>query len=406
MRTKSILAALALCLCCCGAGLAQNKKFTYKFYGQIRGDLFYNSRANGEIVDGLFHLYPMDHDYDPDGKDLNARMDGNFYVLYSRLGVDMTGPMLGKIRTSAKLEVDFRGSGSTFALLRIRHAYAQLAWKQSALLIGQTWHPLFGDVSPQMLNLSTGAPFNAFSRNPQVRYRFTSGRLMLTGAAVWQSQYLTMGPNGKSNEYIKHSGVPELYVSADYKNEGWTAGAGAELLSIVPRTESTVGDNTYKVGERLTSLSFEAHAKYVSDEWFVAAKSTLGSNLSHLCMLGGFGVTSRDARTGEQEYTPFRHSMTWLNVVHGKKWKQGLFIGYMKNLGTGKDIIDQYGVGLEVGQLVTVNAHVAYELPHWKFGVEYSPSTGWFGTADRRGKISDTHTVTNHRVLWVMLYRF
>ena len=102
MRTKSILAALALCLCCCVAGLAQNKKFTYKFYGQIRGDLFYNSRANGEIVDGLFHLYPMDHDYDPDGKDLNARMDGNFYVLYSRLGVDMTGPMLGKIRTSAK----------------------------------------------------------------------------------------------------------------------------------------------------------------------------------------------------------------------------------------------------------------------------------------------------------------
>ena len=78
----------------------------------------------------------------------------------------------------------------------------------------------------------------------------------------------------------------------------------------------------------------------------------------------------------------------------------------MKNLGTGKDIIDQYGVGLEVGQLVTVNAHVAYELPHWKFGVEYSPSTGWFGTADKRGKISDTHTVTNHRVLWVMLYRF
>ena len=34
------------------AGHAQKKNFSYKFYGQVRGDLFYNSRANAEIVDG------------------------------------------------------------------------------------------------------------------------------------------------------------------------------------------------------------------------------------------------------------------------------------------------------------------------------------------------------------------
>lgn len=406
MSAKSIIATFIALICLSQAGAAQNKKFTYKFYGQIRGELFYNSRANGEIVDGLFHLYPLDHEYDADGKDLNARPDGNFYVFYTRLGLDMTGPNLGKIRTSAKLEIDFRGSGTSFSVPRIRHAYAQLDWEHSALLIGQTWHPLFGDVHPQMLNLSTGAPFNAFSRSPQLRYRFEKGRVMLTGAAVWQSQYLTMGPNGKSNEYIKHSCVPEFYISADYKHGGWIAGAGAELLSIVPRTQSEMGDEVFKVSERVTSLSFEAHAQYAADDWFVAAKSTLGSNLSHLCMLGGFGVTGRDARTGEQDYTPFRHSMTWLNVVHGKKWKQGLFVGYLKNLGAGKEIIDQYGVGLDVGQLLTANVQVSYELPHWKFGVEYSPSTGWFGSADERGRIEDTHTVTNHRILWVMLYRF
>lgn len=44
----------------------------------------------------------------------------------------------------------------------------------------------------------------------------------------------------------------------------------------------------------------------------------MGENLAHLCMLGGYGVSSIDKRTGEQEYTSYRHSMTWLNVVYGK----------------------------------------------------------------------------------------
>ncbi len=37
---------------------AQDKDFNYKFYGQIRTDFYYNSRANEETVDGLFYMYP------------------------------------------------------------------------------------------------------------------------------------------------------------------------------------------------------------------------------------------------------------------------------------------------------------------------------------------------------------
>lgn len=404
MNRKWWLAGLLFCLVFTSA--AQKKNFTYIFYGQVRGDLFYNSRANGEIVDGLFHLYPKDHAYDADGNDLNAQSNSSFYLLYSRLGIDMTGPSIGKIATSAKIETDFRGTGTSFAILRIRHAYVNLAWKQSALLLGQTWHPFFGDIYPQVLNLNTGAPFNAFSRAPQIRYRFDNGHWQLTGAALWQLQYLSNGPNGKSEEYIKNSCIPEFYAGIDYKHENFQAGIGAEVLSLKPRTQNTVDGKVYKLDERITSMSFEAHLRYKTPDWLVAAKSTLGENMTHTCMLGGYGVTSIDDRTGEQTYTPFRHSMTWLNVVHGQKWKQGLFVGYMKNLGTGEDIINQYGTGLEVGQLLTVDLQLSYNLPHWKFGLEYSPSTGWFGTADNRGCIHDTHTVTNHRILAAMIYMF
>ena len=81
MKTKSLLAVfLSLLALTC---FSQKDNFSYKFYGQVRGDLFYNSRANSEIVDGLFHLYPLDHFYDANGKDLNAQANGSFYLLYS-----------------------------------------------------------------------------------------------------------------------------------------------------------------------------------------------------------------------------------------------------------------------------------------------------------------------------------
>lgn len=205
---------------------AQKKDFSYKFYGQIRTDLYYNSRANEETVDGLFYMYPKDKILDENGKDLNATANGSFYTLYTRLGVDVAGPRLGNAKTSAKVEIDFRGSGTTYSTVRLRHAYFNLDWGKSTLLLGQTWHPLFGDVSPQILNLSVGAPFQPFSRAPQIRYRYNHNHLQLTGAAVWQSQYLSQGPEGKSQKYIKNSCIPELYIGVDYNRKvSWQASA-------------------------------------------------------------------------------------------------------------------------------------------------------------------------------------
>ena len=129
--------SLALLVGVSGSVFAQKKRFDYKFYGQVRTDLFYNTRSNSETVDGLFYMYPLDENLDPNGHDLNGVGNGNFYTLYTRLGVDVAGPMLGKAKTSAKVEVDFRGSGTTYSLFRIRHVYFNLDWGKSALLVGR-----------------------------------------------------------------------------------------------------------------------------------------------------------------------------------------------------------------------------------------------------------------------------
>lgn len=388
---------------------AQLKDFSYKFYGQLRTDLYYDSRANEELVDGLFHMYPKDEVYDADGNDLNATPTGSFYTLYSRLGIDVTGPKLGKAKTSAKVEMDFRGSGTGYSTVRLRHAYFDLNWGKSAILAGQTWHPLFGNVSPQILNLSTGAPFQPFSRAPQIRYRYTDKAFQLTAAAIWQLQFASQGIEGKSTSYIKNSCVPEFYVGADYQANGWIAGAGVELLSLKPRTQSKVGSDVYKVNERITTLSYEAHVKYSNEDWFVAAKSVLGSNLTQTCMLGGFGIKSIDPRTGKQEYTPIRVSSTWINAVYGKKWKPGIFAGYIKNLGTSDTLASDklYGTGTDVDQVMTAGAELSYNVKHWKFGAEYTYTSAAYGSLDKAdGRITDTHSVGNHRIVGVAMFTF
>ena len=389
------------------SAMAQKKDFDFKVYGQIRADLFYNSRANEESVDGLFYNYPKDEKFNDNGEDLNAQPNSNMYMLYSRLGLDVKGPKLGNAATSAKIEFDFRGSGTTLSVIRMRHAYLNLAWEKSSLLVGQTWNPLYGDVAPQILNLNTGAPFQPFSRAPQVRYRLNVTGFQLTAAAIWQSQYLSNGPDGKSNKYIKNSCVPELYLGADYKTKNLIAGVGVDFLSLVPRTQATVGENVYKVSERISTLSCEVHVKYTTPMWYFAAKSVLGSNLTQVSMLGGYGVKSVDEVTGEQTYSPNRNSSSWVNVVYGKKWKVGVFGGYMKNLGTTDAVSKMYGTGTNVDELLSGSVELTYNLPHWKIGVEYNHTVAKYGDLDKtNGKIVNTHGVGNNRFVASVLYMF
>ena len=393
--------------------------FSFKFYGQVRADLFYNSRSNSETVDGLFYMYPRDHKYDDFGNDLNAKPDGSLYTMYSRLGVNVTGPKLagGKIATSGCIEVDFRGGGTNYYMIRLRQAYLNLAWNKSQLLVGQTWHPFYGDVAPEILNLNMGAPYQPFSRAPQIRYRFTDNAFRLTATLLWQSQYLSVGPasnvsmetaTAKSQNYIKNSCVPEIAIVLDYKEDKWIAGIGADITSIVPRTQAEYNGKVAKVTERITSLSAEAHLKFKSAKWLVAAKTVLGNNFTQASGVGGYAITGIDEVTGEQQYAPVKVSASWLNVAYGDKWRPALFLGYLKNLGAGKPVMGILGTGVGDGldRLATATAELTYNLPHWKFGMEYMLCNAWYGTIGDKGKVQDTHSVMNHRVVMTAIFQF
>ena len=251
---------------------------------------------------------------------------------------------------------------------------------------------MFGEVYPQVLNISTGAPFQPFSRAPQIRYRHSFDGFQAIGALVWQSQFTNIGPgNARSVKYLKNSCLPEIYAGLNYRTSNWLFGAGIELLSIMPLTQTEINDGSqtkvYKTNERITTLSYDAYIRYTNADWLVAAKTILGSNLTQLCMLGGYAVKSINPDNGKQTYTPYRMSSTWLNVVYGRKWQPGIFAGYSKNLGTSHaNTGTVYGLGTDIKQLVAAGVELSYKLPHWSFGVEYSSTSAWYGTSQAQAQ--------------------
>ena len=394
--------------------VAQQKNISYKFYGFVRDELFYNSRKNVEGVDGLFHLFPLNKNpFGEEGKDLNAVPHANLYSIASRVGVDLAGPNVGTAKLTARIEADFTGSSSAPFILYLRQAFVRLSWANgSSLQMGHAWHPLFGEVFPDVLDLSTGAPFQPFNRSPMIRYGLDRGKLSLTLAAIWQVSSMSTGPDGKSSSYIKNSLVPELFAGINYRNNGLLAGAGIEMLSLKPRTESTPAgtiDSRYSVDERITTASFVAQAQYRRGNLFIAGKSLLASNLGHTSLLGGYGISAVDGRTGRQEYAAQRHSTSWLDITYGNKYLAGLFLGYSKNLGIAKPLVSNtfYGNGFDIDRLLHLTATLSYNLPHWKAGLEYSATTAYYGPVSlTTGKVTPGDPITGHRLLGVIMYMF
>lgn len=393
-------------------------KLNYKFYGFVRGDASFDTRLNATSPEGLFLLYPLDKLPDANGADLNEVASAGIYSLNSRVGVGIGGLSVLNADVEAKMEGDFAGfsgvKGAVSSFFRLRHAYIKLQWNRTALTVGQTWHPMFSPVTPDVIALSVGAPFNPFNRSPQIRADYRAGRFLLSGAAIYQFQTVTNGVEGKSSTYQRQAILPEIFLGVGYSAKNFTSGVGVDLLSIKPRTKSVINaSTTYKVDENLSSLSYSAYVKYNNNKFSASAKTVYGQNLSSQSMLGGFGVSKIDPTTKEQEYTNFNHTTTWVSVGYGKKYRANVFGGYTKNLGSDKELVagsDMYGDGLNISELYRGALTLTYNIPNFQFGVEYEMTTARYGNSGtfdyNKGQYNSSHGVTNNRVTTMIAYTF
>jgi len=189
------------------------KKWNLTWSGLIGFDIFWDTRKPVEARDGGIYLYPADVFLDKNGKDVNARAFFNFCAMNTRLTLDIKAPKaLGAI-ISGRIEGWFMGiSNNDMNGFALRHAFIKMDWKSTQLLLGQSWHPLFTErMFAYTVAGSAGAPFQPFSRVPQVRVtqKFAKNNFLLAYLNA-QRDLLTIGPGGISSDYIRQSMMPEM----------------------------------------------------------------------------------------------------------------------------------------------------------------------------------------------------
>lgn len=424
----------------------------FKLYGFIRNYFAFDSRESKSGTKDLFYYIPKDEALNAKGEDINANPTFRFLAITSRVGLDVKDYQFGKTKVGAKIETDFYCMNGNVAVLRLRQAYATLGWdglgkgqKQSASLkVGQAWHPIAAD-QPYVIDLETGTPFNPFSRTPQVMldYNF-SKHFTLTGGFIWQMQYLSSGPNGASDSYIKYGCTPEFYAGVTFKsNNGFLGRVGMDVLSIKPRWRDANGS---KVDDRLTTVNHYVYAQYAAGDFSVNAKVVYASAGEHLNMLSGYGVTDINS-DGSWEYAPLHSTASYVSVKYGRKLQVQGMIGYMKNLGTSKDLYSDTTIpsALLVGDhdntkytsskylylsgngfsnlnsIIRVTPTVVYNLGKLSFGLEYDITAAQYGkypvmkvgevvmpvVNSHNGLVdSGLHWIVNHRLLGMVKFTF
>ena len=432
-----------------GGAKAQEKP-TFKFYGFVRNYACYDTRESMTSNSEQFYYMPKDISLDANGNDINAQPNMMLLSITTRLGLNVSGLNFLGSKTSAKIEADFAGFGTSNTVLRIRQAYAKMEWEHNHLLVGQAWHPIMGDMIPDVFSLETGAPFTPFSRTPQLRYDYVNKGVTLTATALYQFQYTSYGPDGASFNYARNAVVPEIYLQAMYKNGGFQAGAGIDILTIKPRQSYTIKEiqnetyyvpaydetgapvldgngnqtflpvnqskevtKTYKCNEApVVSFTPTLFASYKADRWGIKGRVTYAQNAAHLSMISGYAVTGIK-ENGEQEYSTLNSIGGWIDATYKQPLKKGnllfcCFAGYTKNLGCEKDIVGAIYMRGEknMDYMWRIAPSILYTHNALQVGVEYNPTTVGYGKHDGDYKMYNPHTVTNHRICAMVKYNF
>jgi hypothetical protein len=391
---------------------AEDKPYHFKPYGFIRNYAFFDTRATKSLAEDVFFFVPLDKKM-VNGNDVNAVSSFNYQAITTRLGLDILGYQVGSTKINGKIEADFyclNSNGNT-GTLRMRQAYVDLLWDELgkngntdlSLRIGQSWHPLAADM-PNMINLETGAPFSPFNRSAQLMFNATfNKKLTFTAGILEQLQYRSAGPAGSTNKYQRHA-IPEVYAGVSYKNGGFLGRVGASMLSIRPQYgyDATTGK---KYDEWFTTFNPFVFLQYTKGRFQVKAKSTYAQSGEHMQLNGGYAVCGTKADGISHEYTPLTSTVNFISAQYGKKLQVLGMVGYMKSLGSYKDITGPVyfsGNGFQaIEQMFRVTPTLLYNLGKMQFGIEYDWTSCRYG--DKFGSkgipTDNLHWVTNHRVL-------
>lgn len=422
----------------------EEPKFGIKFSGFVKSDFFFDTRQTISIREGHFLLWPKEEDLDENNEDVNAKSNYNFLAIQSRLKGVISGPNAFGAKATGFIEADFFGNeNKEFADVngfRLRHAFVKLNWTNTELLAGQYWHPMFvTGCFPGVISFNTGAPFQPFSRNPQLRVTQSFGSIKVLLAALSHRDFATVA--GSSG--LRNSAVPDLNLHIQYTSKDgeagteFLAGMGIEYKSIVPRLVSEVEitpetividftDSTasvvkavteeYVVDEKVSSFAGMVYTKIKLAPITVKIEGVYGQNMYDAVMLSSYAVKGTDdAAIGSLMYTPTTMYSVWTDIhTNGKKIQAGLFAGYTGNLGsiefdTAPANDNFKGSRYNLANVMRVSPRIIFNSGKVRFAGEIEYTSAEYGDGenfDIEGMPMNTTTVSNIRFLLAAYYFF
>lgn len=419
MKQINYLLLLTLFFVGISNGNAQEKKDEIKvrFGGYVHSLFTYDTRQTASAREGFILLYPKDELLDGSGKDINKGSVYNMAVIQSRVNAKITGPEILGAKTNGLLEAEFMGNAeSDVNGLRLRHAFVNLNWGKTSLLIGQTWSPLFNaEVFPGTVGANAGLPFKAFARNPQLRVTHKTGNWKFLAAIASERDYTSTGPDGASNKYLRNSGLPILQGLVHYYAGKHLLGLSAEFKNIKPSLTSTTGSvengnlTSWKNDETLSSWAVVASYKLNLKLITFKAQATYGTNLTDVLMLGGYAVKSVNPITNEASYTGIKVLGTWADISYNKdNFELALLAAYSKNMGAEDKVISGmiYSRGKNIGELYRIAPRVSKRFENFKMELEVEYTAAAYGDVTEKAEVENTHWVGNTRISAGFYYYF
>ena len=393
------------------------KKVKLNFYGDINPQIYVDTRKVLEGREGEMLFYPLPESLDANGNDINAVPQLNMLTITSRLGLRIQTPDMLGAKVTGLMEGDFTGStGSGINMLRLRHAYMDMRWTNSELLVGQYWTPfVVHEVMPGTRPLNMGAPFHPYSRVVQARYTQYFGAIEAVGVAAFQLDNKSSGPLGGSTEYIRNSCVPDLTAMIRYNSGRLFFGAGYNFLLLKPRTSLVDNEGfTHITNTTFASHSTTVFAKYEFDNWSLRMQAIAAENMDAHLLLGGYAESPLQYYTTtypggsfstniHYNYKPFGCYAIWMDFGKSTgKWRPGIFMGYAETFGLDKSVEGWtiYGRGKDIDYLWRVQPRIGYYLSkNIQFYGEIEYTVAEYTEPYR-------HNVANTRFILAAVYKF
>ncbi len=390
--------------------VAQQEKpsFGISFSGFVKTDIMYDTRQTTALREGHFLLYPAPELMDKNNEDINSKSNLNILSIQTRLTGKITAPDAFGAKTSGQIEGEFFGTtDGDINGFRLRHAFLKLDWENTSLLVGQTWHPMFvAEMFPGVVSFNTGAPFQPFSRNPQIRFSYAANEFKFILAAMAQRDFQSNGPGGFSSTYLRNSVIPNLHAQVQYLSNGNLAGVGIDFKKLTPRLVTTKNIQT---DESLSGFSALGFVKLNLDPVTVKAQGIYGQNIPDLMQIGGYAVKSTDAATGVETYITLSNFTFWGEISTGKQTEYALFFGYSKALGASNNITGAYyGRATDIENVLRISPRIQFNSEKTRISTEVEFTSAGYGTPNgiNKGKIENVQTVSNLRLLLAFYYFF